>query len=226
MSGTTMAFPSSPQEAEEMNHRIANNLTLLASLIEIDSRHVVDPGAMVVLDAARRRIHAIANIHRRLYKIEAIDRLDLNDFIEDLARDLRSVCENAGRAHRLYFEGHSVLVSADQAVAVGILVAELVSNACKHAYPSSDAGDIRISLTGSTKDGWELRVEDEGRGFAPDPGRPGNGLGSRIIEASVGRLGAASSWEDARPGSRFIMRCGPTVNVATSPRRSAAGPPS
>lgn len=219
MTGTTMAFATSPHEAAEINHRIANNLALLASLIEIDSREIADPGAVVVLEAARRRIHAIANVHRRLYKIEAIDRLDLCDFIEDLSRDLRSVCENAGRERRLYFEGTSVFVTPDEAVAIGILVAELVSNACKHAYPASAAGGVRIRLGGSDEGGWCLTVEDEGRGYSPGRSGSSAGLGSRIIDASVGRLGATCRWEDAMPGTRFVMHRGPTLEARPSAAR-------
>ncbi|MDF0489959.1 sensor histidine kinase [Sphingomonas sp. H39-1-10] len=223
MTGTTTAFAASPHEAAEMNHRIANNLALLASLIEIDSREIADPGAVVVLEAARNRIHAIANVHRRLYKIEAIDHLDLCDFIEDLARDLRSVCENAGRERRLYFEGTSVFVTPDEASAIGILVAELVGNACKHAYPASAAGVVRIGLSGLEAGGWCLTVEDEGRGYSPGPSGSNAGLGSRIIGASVGRLGATCRWEDAMPGTRFVMHYGPTLE-ARPPGRTNGDP--
>lgn len=211
MIGNTTAFATSPHEAAEMNHRIANNLALLASLIEIDSREVVDPGAVVVLEAARRRIHAIANVHRRLYKVEGTGHLDLCDFIEDLARDLRNVCENAGQQRRIHFDGASVFVTPDEAVATGILVAELVSNACKHAYPASAAGDVRIRLGAQEDGGWCLMVEDEGRGHTPGAVGANQGLGSRIIDASVRRLGATCSWEAAHPGTRFVMRCGPTI---------------
>ncbi len=199
--------------ATEMNHRIANHLTLLAALIESGSREVVDPEAIVVLDATRRRIHAIASVHRRLYKIESVDGLELVDFIEDLACDLRTVCEGAGRNRRLLVAGASVLVSADQAVAIGILVAELVTNACKHAYPNFVAGDVRIRIDNEGEDGWTLSVEDDGRGYAPSHSTAGSGIGSRIIDASVARLGATCVWEDNRPGTRFVLRsrasCGP-----------------
>jgi len=217
MTGTMTGLHSLPHAATEMNHRIANNLTLLASLIECDSRQVIDPQAIVVLDAARRRIHAIANVHRRLYKIEAVDRLDLLDFVEDLARDLRGVCEGAGRARHLTVDGDSILVSADQALAIGILVAELVTNACKHAYPASTGGEIRITLSNSGDAHWILAVEDDGCGYTPSPMNSARGLGSRIIDASVDRLGASCTWEDNRPGTRFVMHYGPTTPIFSPP---------
>jgi len=214
MTGTVSGLPFPPHATTEMNHRIANNLTLLATMIESDSRQVTDPMAMVVLDAARRRIHAIANVHRRLYKIEAWDNLDLLDFLEDLARDLRSLCEGAGSNRKLTVAGESVPVSAEQAVAIGILVAELVTNACKHAYPTSVSGEIRIELMVAGQVGWYLSVEDDGSGYAPAQSDAPRGVGSRVIEAAIARLGASCSWEDNRPGTRFVMRCDPGVSAA------------
>ncbi|WP_420145172.1 sensor histidine kinase [Sphingobium sp.] len=203
MSATAAAH--APHATAEMNHRIANNLTLLASMIELDGRAVIDPDAISVLETARRRIHAIANVHRRLYMINKTDRLNLGEFLGDLAEDFRNVCESGAHDRHLIFQANSVWVSAEEAVVVGILVAELVSNACKHAYHVGEPGDIRILLSAAAPGEWTLMVEDDGHGFDPASAFARQGLGSRLIAAAVTRLSARYAWEDTRPGTRFTL---------------------
>lgn len=213
-----------PHPAAEMNHRIANNLALLAAMIEIDSRAVVDPQAIGVLEAARRRIHAIAGVHRRLYRTDSTEHVDLADFLEELAVELRGVCESAGNDRRLTLETQSVMMVVDHAVAVGLLVAELVSNACKRAYPNCAPGEVRILQSASRGGAWTLIVEDDGYGFDRSNERVDVGLGSRLIATTVRRLGATSRWEDSAPGTRFIIAGQARASgLGVSPSQSGSG---
>ncbi|TCP36043.1 sensor histidine kinase [Sphingomonas sp. BK235] len=202
---------SEPQVAAEMNHRIANNLALLATLMELDGRDVRDPVAVGVLEAARRRVHAIAGVHRRLHLSDRTDLIDLGIFLEELAPDLRGVCQSVGRERRLLLRTQKVAMTAEEAVAVGILVAELVSNACKHAYASDEGGDVRIVQSAASDGSWQLVVEDDGKGIGAFD-ESGAGLGSRLVAATATRLGASYRWEQLAPGTRFVLdRAAPLV---------------
>ena len=84
-----------------------------------------------------------------------------------------------------------------------LIVSELVTNACKHAYAADELGSILITLRCRADGAYRLMVEDRGTGV----GMPeaGSGIGNRLIKATVVSLGATAKWENAQPGTRFIM---------------------
>ncbi|WP_420145173.1 sensor histidine kinase [Sphingobium sp.] len=203
----TVLPPTDVVAHAESDHRIANNLGLLASLLELDSRNAEDAGSpdiARILDVTRRRIYAVANIHRRLCQSDREGFVDLASYLEDLGHDLQIVCQDAGGRRSFSIDAESRYVEAGDAVSVGILVAELVSNACKHAYCEDQPGEIRILLK-SRKQGWQLMVEDDGVGFGQSPERSQASIGAYLIDASAANLGAAYVWQDSFPGTRFIL---------------------
>ncbi|MBB4859292.1 two-component sensor histidine kinase [Novosphingobium chloroacetimidivorans] len=204
---TTALPPIDPMSQMESDHRIANNLGLLAALLELDGGTAEDAGASgmaELLYTARRRIYAVANIHRRLYQTDRVGWIDLARYLNDLGEDLRTVCQDTGRRRHLSISTETRYVSAEHAISVGILVAELVGNACKHAYPDDEAGEVRIALENRAL-GWQLTVEDDGAGFAHSPVRSAARLGAHLIDASATRLGALYAWQDSMPGTRFTL---------------------
>ncbi|MGF7155429.1 sensor histidine kinase [Novosphingobium gossypii] len=204
---TTVLPPVDAMAQIEADHRIANNLGLLAALLELDSGLAEDAGAVglaEILHITRRRIYAIANIHRRLHSSNQPGRIDLASYLDDLGADLRLVCQDAGRRRHLSIHAETVHLPAEEATSIGILVAELVSNACKHAYPDDKPGEVRIALlTNAT--GWQLTVEDDGIGFAHSPSRTEARLGAHLIDAAAAKLGAFYVWQDTAPGTRFTL---------------------
>jgi len=193
----------------ESDHRIANNLGLLAALLELDGGLAEDAGAVglaEVLCTTRRRIYAVANIHRRLYRTDREGFIEVSSYLADLGHDLRTVCEDTGRRRHLSIYAETLYIPAGDATSLGILVAELVSNACNHAYPGDKPGEVRIALT-TDKSGWQLVVEDDGIGFARSPTRTKARLGAHLIDASASKLDALYVWEDTAPGTGFTMQC-------------------
>ena len=197
-------------DCAEMNHRIANNLALLASLIESDGRSVSDPAAVSVLETAQRRVHAIANLHRRLYLSGQTGSVHAPEFLLELGDALRRVFEDGKKSRSLLVRAEHLVLPVEHAAAIGVLVAELVSNACRHAYPGNIPGEIRVTLTVESSDTWCLIVEDDGVGMSELPRSPtaGSGLGKRIIESASRRLGSRHRWEGANPGTRFVLQTG------------------
>jgi two-component sensor histidine kinase len=194
-----------PIAQAESDHRIANNLALLAALLELDGRDVGDPYAARVLDATRRRIHAIASIHRRLYRSEFAGEVDAASYLVELVGDLQAMCLDAGGRRRLVVHAAPLLLAADQAASLGILVAELVSNCCKHGYPKDMSGEIRIVITPFHRGSWQLMVEDDGIGFDRHCMGEPSGMGMELIDATASRLKANYVWQDGNPGTRFVL---------------------
>ena len=197
-------------DCAEMNHRVANNLASLASLIELDSRSVADPAASWVLETARRRIQAIGHLHGQLCLATRSDQLNAAHFLHELRDALRDVFTGERQARAISVRAEPLVLSVEHAAAIGVVVAELVSNACRHAYPNEAPGEIRIILAGRSAPSWRLTVEDDGIGMSDRPRSPtaGTGLGRRIIEATSQRLGLRHWWEPTDPGTRFILQTG------------------
>jgi two-component sensor histidine kinase len=188
-----------PSASDEVNHRVANQLQLIAALISAEARTVADAATLDVLERTRQRIVAVGAVHRQLY-VGSRSEVDLGEYLEDLAEQLSRTC---GPQRQVGIDAETVPVTADVATAFGILAAELVTNACKHAYEAEEPGDILVRLRRRPDGAYRFTVEDRGSGNGT-PGRQA-GLGSRLIHATVAKLGATSVWEDARPGTRFRM---------------------
>lgn len=203
MPHSTMQAPSTISAIAqiEADHRIANNLALLAVMMEVDSHEILDPRALGIIRSARRRIHAIAGVHRQLCNSRLVGQVDLAEFLSELAEELGSICQDSDARRRLMVVADKVFVTAKDARLVGILVAELVGNACKHAYAAEVAGDVRIGLAARGKT-WRLSVEDDGAGRSASTG---TGVGSYVIDASVRDLGGRFEWQDLAPGTRFVL---------------------
>lgn len=189
-----------PSAADEANHRIANSLQLLAALIGSDARGIEDARARAALEKAQGMVQAIAAIHRHLHVATdpAATGIDLGGYLVDLTHRLADTCP----PHRpILVAVDPVRVDADTASSIGILVTELVINACKHAYPPDRPGAILVSLSSAVDGGFRLIVADDGVGIAANCRR--EGLGERVIGSIVARLGATVTREDAGPGLRF-----------------------
>jgi two-component sensor histidine kinase len=203
--GAALVLPplATPTAADEGNHRIANSLQMIAALLTIDAREVADPAAAAALRRSRQRIEAIGAMHRQLHTRTDASQINLDIYLQTLGEQIGRTCPG----HRpIIVAADTVLVDAAKASSIGMLMVELVTNACKHAYAAHAPGHVLITLLRHAPGKYRFMVEDRGTGT---PGaRRIDGLGSRLIAATVARLGASSVWEDAAPGTRFYMDVG------------------
>jgi two-component sensor histidine kinase len=198
--GATVLPPAEiPSIADEVNHRVANHLQLIASLISAEARGVSDPETLAVLERTQLRIAAIGGVHRHLYAEGTAD-VDLGWYLEELGEQLSHSCP---RHRRVLVDAETMPGGSAAASSLGILATELVTNACKHAYAAEAPGDVLVTLRRLSDGTRRFTVEDRGRGPVPGSAKPG--LGSRLIEATVAKLGGTARWEDALPGTRFSM---------------------
>jgi len=194
-----------PGVADEANHRIANNLQLLTALVSFEARRITDPDMLESFAMMQRRIGAIANVHRQLYRAPDKAFVDLGAYLCELGEDLDAAAAGVELGNRVRVEPAAVDVSAEDATAVGIIVSELVGNACKYAYAPGAPGLVRIVLRALPGGGFWLEVSD--RGYGMDRGQPaqGTGVGSQLVAMMARRLHAAYMWHDTAPGTRFTL---------------------
>lgn len=197
-----------PSMADEVHHRIANSLQLLGALVSLEARRIVDPGALAALEMTQQRIGAIAGVHRQLYRTSDAATIDLAPYLEALSEELDRGCIDSGAGRHVRVNAASVVVSSSDASMIGIIVAELVSNACKYAYETGQAGDVSIELRAMPFGGYRLDVSDRGRGMATTEMAHGSGLGTQLIAMMARRLDAHHGWHDTHPGTCFTLMAG------------------
>jgi two-component sensor histidine kinase/CheY-like chemotaxis protein len=188
----------------EVNHRVANSLQMVSAFVQMQASALEDKVARGALKDTQRRIEAIIQVHRRLYTSDNLEMVDMQGYLEALVRELEDTCSTPASPRHLKLEVEEIQLETDKAVSLGVIVNELITNACKYAYAAGKAGEVRIGLT--RDDGAVLlSVEDDGRGLTG--GEPeGTGLGARLIKAMAASLKSKIVYDPDYSGVRATLR--------------------
>jgi len=188
----------------EVNHRVANSLSLVGSLVRMQANSVEDPGAKAALAETQARITAIGNLHRSLYTSDDVRAVDLAGYLRSLLDEFAQSLGSSGQMPTIRFDAEPVLVKTDKAISIGLIATELVTNALKYAYPNGE-GEVRVSLS-STADRATLKVLDDGIGWNGSGTVKGTGLGSKIVRAMAKSLGTELRYDDTGGrGTQAVM---------------------
>ncbi|CAH1671395.1 MULTISPECIES: response regulator [unclassified Chelatococcus] len=177
----------------EVNHRVANSLAIVSSMVRYQLKAIEDPVCRAALAETDARILAVAGVHRRLYTSANVRSVAIDEYLQGLVSDLASSMRQAGHRSQLRVETSPGEVPTDRAVSIGVLVTELVTNAFKYAYPEGGEGDILVRLS-CEDDTARITVEDEGIGWHGEGAPKGTGLGSRIVQSMARSLGGELFW--------------------------------
>lgn len=189
----------------EVNHRVANSLQLVSAMVRLQSTALRDDGARRALEDTQRRIAAIAQVHRRLYTSNDVEQVDMREYLRALVDELGETWSTPAAPRTLSLAADPIRLSTDRAVSLGVIVTELVSNACKYAYPAK-SGEVRVSLTGDGAEHFRLAVEDDGVGMIADAAPHGTGVGAKLIRAMAQSLQTIVEYDTARTGVRATLR--------------------
>jgi two-component sensor histidine kinase/PAS domain-containing protein len=182
---------------DELNHRVKNNLAAVSAMLGMQARVSEDRVVREQLQKAVDRIQTIADVHASLYRGTSADQVDLGAYLQRLGERLSTTLVDPERVH-VEVDAAPVMAPLDEAVALGLIVNELVTNAAKHAYPPPASGVISVSLK-QPRSGIELKVADRGVGLPRVT--EGTGIGMRLVrslvqqcrgELEVGHEGGAS----------------------------------
>ncbi|WP_195177178.1 sensor histidine kinase [Mesorhizobium sp. INR15] len=197
----------------EVNHRVANSLALVSSLVNLQSKAVADRASKDALAETQDRIFAISLVHRRLYGSSDVRSVALDEYLTGLLDHLRTSLRSQIHGVSLSYEIDPIELETDTSINLGVVVTELVTNAFKYAYPDG-VGEIRVRLAKLTDEQAELVVEDDGVGRAEGAPAKGTGVGGRIINAMCVSLGAKMEYRNLAPGTAAHLV------FSTKPRRA------
>lgn len=216
----TLAF-SKPDFAAEANHRIANSLALVASLIRMQASSIASgPRTMngddmrMVLDELGSRVETIARLHHGLANGPSDAMVDLGDYLQEISGPIVSALSAVGQIRLRFSCKKDCLVPPEQALSLRLIVAELVTNAVKYAHPAGVAGEINV---GCGQDGGgtiTIEVSDDGVGFPEDfdPMKDGN-LGLRLVRSLASQLPARISFTHDALGTSFALQMPKAVSA-------------
>jgi two-component sensor histidine kinase len=173
---------------EEMTHRLSNNFAVVAALIRSKALTVAEPEAKSALEEAVEQVITMEHIHRNLRVVNGAVVCRSESFLAELTSSLKSAIAT-NRAVSITCQSVQCALPAPQAVPLGLIVNELVTNALKHAFPEGRSGSIRVSLDANSSQ-LILKVEDDGVGFPADHLNVGMGhsLLAHLTEQLDGRL--------------------------------------
>jgi two-component sensor histidine kinase len=180
----------------ELGHRTMNNLAMVISVLSLQARGKANPETRYALEKAVARVRAIASAHEHFNPLAQNGRVEMRPYLERLCGHLGDALRDV-RPVAVQVVAQDVLLPTQQAIAFGLIVNELVTNALKHAFPDNRSGTVRVVLEGTSP--LVLVVEDNGVGLSAERRE---GLGSRLTRLLAEQLGATATWENANPGAR------------------------
>jgi PAS domain S-box-containing protein len=173
---------------KEIHHRVKNNLMIISSLLNLQSRYIKDEKSKNIFKESQNRARSMALIHERLYQSTDLKRIDFGDYIQTLANDLYRTYVMDSSLIKLNIDVKDVMLDIDQSIPLGLIVNELVTNSLKHAFPPGESGEIDIKFY-SQDDKYILEVKDNGMGFPEDVDyKNTDSLGLRLVTSLTEQL--------------------------------------
>lgn len=170
----------------ELTHRTKNHLSMIIALLRLKGARQTDPAAKQDFERAIERVHTIAFLHEHLYRKDMFDRINVGSYVEDICTNLEESILAESKIS-LIREIEAAELNIDQAVPLGLIVNEVVTNAAKHAFPPGQEGRILIRFR-KRDNQCTLTISDNGRGLAA-PSKT-QGIGTKLLRALAQQMGA------------------------------------
>jgi two-component sensor histidine kinase len=195
---------------QEMQHRIANSLQIIAGILLLKARTVQSEETRLHLRDAHLRVMSVAAVQQQLQGAQHGEPIEIGPYLSRLCDTLAASMIGDSRPISVKVEADVGAVASSEAISMGLVTTELVINALKHAFPNDIGGEILVKYE-LDEANWRLSISDNGVGFQQDgSGRGHTGLGTAIVEALAHQLKASVEITKRLPGMSVSVVHHPT----------------
>lgn len=200
---------------QELQHRVANSLQIIASVLLQSARKVQSEEVRGHLRDAHSRVMSVAAVQRQL-AVASLDKVDVGPYLHQLCESIGASMIHDHEQISIEVTSARAQVQANISVSLGLVVTELVINALKHAFPDGRHGKIAVDYRRSGAD-WSLSISDDGIGITKQLGPTKAGLGTNIVQALAKQMDANVTVSDADPGTRVTLAHHLSADVPPTP---------
>lgn len=172
---------------KELHHRVKNNLQIVSSLLNLQSARIDDPMAQKALTEGQHRIEAMSLIHQKLYQTKTTSRVNIQEFITELAENLMHAYGYKAHNFNLQLQVEVKELEADVAIPVGLILNEVVTNAFKYAFKNVNDPALTITLKESEQK-LKLTIADNGREFTEKAWKQSTSFGRQLMQSLTMQL--------------------------------------
>jgi len=188
---------------QELQHRVANSMQIIASVILQTARRSKSDAARTALQDAHNRVMSVATVQQNL-AAGTLGHVELRPYFTRLCQSIGASMIRDPKQLSLEVTADDSVVGADASVSMGLITTELVINALKHAFPGHKHGKIDVNYQ-SHGPNWVLSVSDNGVGMPTDPASVKPGLGTNIVQALAKQLAAHIQVTANAPGTKVSI---------------------
>jgi chemotaxis protein methyltransferase CheR len=193
---------------QEMQHRVANSLQIIASILLLKARTVQSEEIRLHLHDAHQRVISVATVQQQLQASGLNESIEIGPYLSKLCDSLAKSMVGERRPLSIKMQATSGAATSSEAVSLGLIVTELVINALKHGFPGGETGEILVSYDARAS-GWRLLVSDNGVGPGGESAEtPHIGLGTSIVEALAHQLDATVEKSSGPEGTTVSIVAG------------------
>lgn len=167
---------------KEVHHRVKNNMQIISSLLNLQASRIQDEDVRAIFKDSQNRIRTMAIVHERLYSSQNFDRIEFKPYIRSLTDSLFRSYNTTQSRIQLEIEADDIHLDLNQAIPLGMIVNELISNALKHAFPGNSPGRIKLEFRKDMSDLLRLTVRDDGVGMRIRADMLPQGFGMEMVK--------------------------------------------
>ncbi|WP_028296729.1 sensor histidine kinase [Olivibacter sitiensis] len=188
----------------EIHHRVKNNLQMITSLFNMQSRRTHSPEALSALNEGRSRLKSIALIHNKLYQQDRLNRVNVQEYIQQLSDYLLGLYQGDESKIAVEVAAEKIELDVDTAVPLGLIVTELFTNSLKYAFTKHEEGIIKIKID-HQDEGYCMEFSDSGEGIPADVDPVhSNTLGLRLVRDLTQQLSGVFQYKNEGKAVFFV----------------------
>jgi PAS domain S-box-containing protein len=153
---------------KEVHHRVKNNMQIVSSLLNLQSKHIEDPSTHDIFREGQNRVRSMALVHEKLYQSEDLARVDFFEYIQSLSNYLFQVYGIKASDVQMEIDVKDFFLDINTAIPCGLIVNEIITNSLKHAFPKGKKGEIKVRIEPVDPTSFYLNISDNGIGLPPE----------------------------------------------------------